>query len=180
MPEVPRSTSGAPGCGSSPRLTCTRATASPPTGTARRAGSNTAVRGSRGAAPGAADAVAHPPILLTTSESAPKSRRSAQSRGVGRKATQLRRIRSATSRREISGLCGHCNGKGYLEEWLPFDAILTFRPVTFMGYRLAGIPSSSQMYSPIECVSADGPTVTASNTYLHTIAPHSHLIDGYH
>jgi hypothetical protein len=76
--------------------------------------------------------------------------------------------------------CGHCNGKGYLEEWLPFDAILTFRPVTFMGYRLAGIPSSSQMYSPIECVSADGPTVTASNTYLHTIAPHSSLIDGYH
>src|SRR6185436_7690025 len=51
----------------------------------------------------AADVVAHPPILLSTSESAPKSRRSAQSRGVGRKATQLRRIRSATSLLEISG-----------------------------------------------------------------------------
>jgi len=76
--------------------------------------------------------------------------------------------------------CGHCNGKGYLEEWLPFDAILTFRPVMFMGYRLAGIPSSSRMYSPTGCVSADGPTVTASNTYLHAIDPRSHLIDGYH
>jgi len=33
-------------------------------------------------------------MLFSTSESAPKSRRSAQSRGVGRKATQLRRIKS--------------------------------------------------------------------------------------
>jgi hypothetical protein len=76
--------------------------------------------------------------------------------------------------------CGHCDGKGYLEECLPFDAILTFRPVTFMGYRLTGIPSSSRMYSSTGCVRSDGPTVTASNTYLHAIAPHSRLIDGYH
>jgi len=75
--------------------------------------------------------------------------------------------------------CGYCNGKGYLEEWLPFDAALMFRPVTFMGYRLAGIPNSSRMYSQNGCVIADGPTVTASNTYLHTIV-HSRLIDGYH
>jgi hypothetical protein len=56
--------------------------------------------------------------------------------------------------------CGHCDGKGYLEEWLPLDAIMTFRPVTLMGYRLAGVPSSSRMYSPIGCVSSDGPSVT--------------------
>ena len=76
--------------------------------------------------------------------------------------------------------CGYCDGKGYLEEWLPLDAILTFRPVTFMGYRLAGIPSSSQMYSAIGCVISDGPALTASNTYLHATAPDGRLIDGYH
>jgi hypothetical protein len=59
--------------------------------------------------------------------------------------------------------CGHCDGKGYLEEWLTLDAILTFRPVTLMGYRIAGIPSSSRMYSPIRYVSSDGPIVTLIN-----------------
>jgi hypothetical protein len=43
--------------------------------------------------------------------------------------------------------CGQCNGKGYLEDWLPLEGALTFRPVTLMGYRIAGIPSSSKMYS---------------------------------
>src|SRR5437016_6614497 len=103
MPALPRSTSRTPACGASPRLTWTRATASLPTVTTSRAGVGAAARGSGAGARCSAD-VAHPPILLSTSESAPKSRKSAQSRGVGRKATQLRRIRSATSRREISGL----------------------------------------------------------------------------
>jgi hypothetical protein len=43
--------------------------------------------------------------------------------------------------------CGQCNGKGYLEEWLPLDATLTFKPVTIMGYRIAGFPSTSTLYS---------------------------------
>jgi hypothetical protein len=59
--------------------------------------------------------------------------------------------------------CGHCDGKGYLEEWLPLDAILTFRPVTLMGYRIAGIPASSRMYSPIAYASSTGPSVTRLN-----------------
>jgi hypothetical protein len=59
--------------------------------------------------------------------------------------------------------CGHCDGKGYLEEWLPLDAILTFRPVTLMGYRIAGVPASSRMYSPIAYASSNGPAVTLLN-----------------
>ena len=74
--------------------------------------------------------------------------------------------------------CRYCDGKGYLEEWLPLDAIRTFRPVTFMGYRIAGIPSSRRMYSAIGCVSSDGDT-TASNTYLYATVPDGRLIDGY-
>ena len=50
-----------------------------------------------------------------------------------------------------------------MEEWLPLDAILTFRPVTLMGYRIAGIPNSSRMYSPIGRVSSDGLAVTLLN-----------------
>jgi hypothetical protein len=61
--------------------------------------------------------------------------------------------------------CGHCDGKGYLEEWLRLDAILTFRPVTLMGYRIAGIPSSSRMYSPIAYASSNGPSVTLLKKY---------------
>src|SRR4029077_2426547 len=38
IPELPRTPSGTPACGASPRLTCTRATASLPTVTASRAG----------------------------------------------------------------------------------------------------------------------------------------------
>jgi hypothetical protein len=52
----------------------------------------------------------------------------------------------------LAVLCGQCDRKGYVEDWLPLDAILTFRPVTIMGYRIAGIPSSSQMYSASRCL----------------------------
>src|SRR2546422_6042102 len=101
FPPRPSPAPGPPPGGPPPRLTRPRAPASPPTVTASRAGIGAAAGGSVAGARCSAD-VAHPPILLSTSESAPKSRRSAQSRGVGRKATQMRRIRSATSRRERS------------------------------------------------------------------------------
>lgn len=48
---------------------------------------------------------------------------------------------------EEGGPCGQCDGKGYFEAWLPFDTILTFGPVLIVGYRIAGMPSSSEIYS---------------------------------
>jgi len=36
--------------------------------------------------------------------------------------------------------CDRCQGKGHLEEWLRLDDIFKFRPVTIVGYRLAGVP----------------------------------------
>ena len=36
--------------------------------------------------------------------------------------------------------CECCEGTGYMEEWLRLDDILKFRPVTIVGYRLAGVP----------------------------------------
>ena len=36
--------------------------------------------------------------------------------------------------------CDRCEGTGHVEEWLRLDDIFKFRPVTIVGYRLAGIP----------------------------------------
>ncbi len=105
--ELPRSTSARPACRNLPRLTRTSTTASVPAaattgaadGTTLTASSARAARGAGGAA-----LVVHAPTLLSTSTSAPRVRRSDQSRSVGRKARQFRRIRSATSPLWISGL----------------------------------------------------------------------------
>src|SRR5439155_1392649 len=106
-----------PGSGVSPRRAWTRITTSLPAAAVTRLARGTASRaadtgsssgaGPRGAAPprGVDVRAVQPPTLLITSASAPRSRKSAQSRSVGRKARQFRRIRPALiSRGEIAGL----------------------------------------------------------------------------
>jgi hypothetical protein len=45
----------------------------------------------------------------------------------------------------LAAPCSNCNNKGYREEWLSVDKTFTVR-LTIMGYRLAGMPSTSQLY----------------------------------
>jgi hypothetical protein len=50
--------------------------------------------------------------------------------------------------------CSQCDGKGYLEEWVPLDRVFRFRPVTIVGYRIAGVPTSCRLYVDPEYAAA--------------------------